>query len=62
MIFSPPLVLAHPRIPGVELHRGPRSGESYLIAMAVRLDGEDLVDVGEWLAQRGREELDRQER
>lgn len=62
MVISPPLVLTHPRLPGIELHRGPRSGAAYLIAMAVPLAPADLVDVGDWLAQLGREELARVER
>ncbi|MEV7013314.1 hypothetical protein [Streptosporangium sp. NPDC051022] len=43
----------------MQLHRGPRSGRSYLLAIGVELDGEQLVDVGTWLAQEGREELER---
>ena len=52
---SPALVSRHPRLPGVELHRGPRSGVSYLLAVGVRLSDDQLVDLGEWLAERGRE-------
>lgn len=54
---SASLILTHPRVPGVELHRGPRSGEAYLIALAVRLSPADCVDVGAWLTEQGREDL-----
>jgi hypothetical protein len=47
------LITRHPRLPGVELHHGPRSGESYLIAVGVRLDGNQLIDVGTWLIEHG---------
>ncbi|MEU0520097.1 hypothetical protein [Streptosporangium sp. NPDC006007] len=55
MSFTP-LILTHPRLPGVELHRGPRSGEAYLIAPAVRLPPADCADVGAWLTEQSRED------
>jgi hypothetical protein len=54
MISSPPLVLTHPRLPGVQLHRGLRDGEVFLLAAGVQMTGDQLVDVGEWLAEQGR--------
>lgn len=59
---SPSLILTHPRVPGIELHRGPRSGEAYLIAVAVQLSPADCADVGEWLAAQCREDLDAPQR
>ncbi|KAB8186899.1 hypothetical protein FH608_046260 [Nonomuraea phyllanthi] len=59
---NPALVSRHPRLPGVELMHGPRSGESYLLAVGVRLDPDQLVDVGEWLAKQGREQAARRRR
>lgn len=57
MISSPSLVLTHPRLPGVELHRGPRGGVLYLISVAKQLSPEDCVIAGDWIADVGREEL-----
>lgn len=62
MVESPPLVLSHPRHPGITLHRGPRPGNHHLLAVGVELGAQDLVDVGDWLSHLGREELDRGER
>ncbi|MEV0830861.1 hypothetical protein [Nonomuraea rubra] len=62
MVESPPLVLSHPRLPGITLHRSPRPGKHHLLAVGVELGGQDLVDVGDWLGQLGREELDAAER
>jgi len=56
MVADPALASRHPRVPAVELLHGPRSGESYLLAVGVRMDADQLVDVGEWLAERGREQ------
>lgn len=49
------IISRHPRLPAVELHRGPGSGVCYLLAVGVQLSDEELVDVGEWLAEHGRE-------
>lgn len=62
MVISPPLVLTHPRLPGIELHRGPRSGAAYLIALAVPLDRQGLADAGRWLLEQSGEDLSRSER
>lgn len=56
------LISRHPHVPGVELHRGPRTGECYLLAVGVHLTGEQLVDVGEWLVDHGREHTSPPER
>lgn len=55
---TPALISHHPRLPAIQLHRGPGSGVFYLLAVGVQLDGDQLVDVGEWLAERGREHED----
>lgn len=63
MVADPPsLTSRHPRVPAVELMHGPRSGESYLLAVGVRMDADQLVDVGKWLAERGREQMERRRR
>jgi hypothetical protein len=41
----------------VQLHRGARSGDVYLLAVGVQLTADDLVELGEWLAEHGRERL-----
>lgn len=55
VIASPPLVEPHPRLSGVELWRTPRTGTCHLIVAPVALSPADLVDLGEWLAEQGRE-------
>ncbi len=62
MVESPPLVLTHPRHPGITLHRSPRPGKHHLLSVGVELGAQDLVDVGDWLSALGREELARAER
>ncbi len=58
MIASPPLVSVHPRLPGVELWRGPRSGAHHLIVHARAFSAAELVDLGQWLMEQGREQAD----
>lgn len=55
VVESPSLIVTHPRLPAIQLHRGPRSGESFLLAVGVPLSREQLVDVGEWLIEHGRQ-------
>ena len=59
---SPALMIGHPRIPGVQLHRAMRSGEWHLLAYCPTVTGEQLVELGEWLAERGREHTSPPER
>lgn len=56
VIASPPLVVTHPRLPGVEVWRGPRTGSSHVIVGPRSFTPAELVDLGEWLADQGREE------
>lgn len=56
MVADPPaLISRHPRVPAVELMHGPRLGHSYLVAIGVDLTSEQLVDVGEWLIEHGKQ-------
>lgn len=52
---SPDLVSRHPYLPDIQLHRSTRAGESLLLAVAVPVTGDELVAVGEWLIEHGRE-------
>ncbi|MEV8639481.1 hypothetical protein AB0395_48545 [Streptosporangium sp. NPDC051023] len=63
MIASPPSpsVYVHPEAP-IELHRGQRTGVFYLITGAPQLTSRQLIDVGRWLIQVGREDLEAAER
>ena len=55
VISSPPLISVHPRLPGVEVSHAPRSGAHYVIVTPRAYTADELVDLGEWLAQVGRE-------
>lgn len=55
MISSPSLVEAHPRLSGVEVWRGPRTGSSHVIVGPRSFTPAELVDLGEWLTEQGRE-------
>lgn len=55
VIASPPLVSTHPRLPGVEVWRGPRSGAHHVIVALGPYTSAQLADLGEWLIDQGRE-------
>lgn len=62
MVDSLALISRHPRLPDIQLHRGTRAGQSLLLAVAVPVTGDELVAVGEWLIEHGREHADPPER
>lgn len=62
MIASPSSIYTHPEVPGIEIHRGQRTGVFYLVAGVPQLTNQQLISVGNWLTQIGREDLDASER